>query len=340
MKRIAALLLLFLCLPANAYWHSVAQRAVSTIPGALACSYTPITTGTQSTAYTGATPSASGGTPTYTFSETGTLPGGISINSSTGVISGTPSASGTFPTIQVKVTDSTSTVANCGSSFTLTISPSGGTTPAFVQGNTFQNGAPSVDTVSVTLASAVASSHLVIAVYCGGIASGDTVSITDDKLNTYTSVFANPIVNSTGYGCFLGYLANATNGPKIITANSIQSRPFVTMIAEEWSNILTTSPVDGTPQNSTQVPPPTSANGVVTPTVTTTASGDLVWGFTVSANSTGMSNGTGFTGHQAVDTTFYTEALIQTSAGAITATFTALAGGDNTVTFTIAFKHS
>lgn len=89
----------------------------------LACSYTPVTTGTQGTAYTGATPSASGGTGSKTFSETGTLPTGLSISSSTGIISGTPSVSGTFPTIQVKVTDSVSNVANCGASFTLTISP-------------------------------------------------------------------------------------------------------------------------------------------------------------------------------------------------------------------------
>lgn len=88
---------------------------------ALACSYTPVTTGTQSAAYTGGTPSASGGTPTYTFSETGALPTGITINTTTGVLSGTPSVSGTFAGIQVKVTDSLTTVANCGSSFTLTI---------------------------------------------------------------------------------------------------------------------------------------------------------------------------------------------------------------------------
>jgi hypothetical protein len=93
---------------------------------ALACSYTPVTTGTQSAAYTGGTPSASGGTPTYTFSETGALPTGITINTTTGVLSGTPSVSGTFAGIQVKVTDSLTTVSNCGSSFTLTIAASGG----------------------------------------------------------------------------------------------------------------------------------------------------------------------------------------------------------------------
>lgn len=88
---------------------------------ALACSYTPVTTGTQNVAYTGATPAASGGVLAYTFSETGALPTGLTINSGTGVISGTPSVSGSFTNIQVKVTDSTLTVANCGTAFTLTI---------------------------------------------------------------------------------------------------------------------------------------------------------------------------------------------------------------------------
>jgi Putative Ig domain len=95
-------------------------------PAILACSYTPVTTGTEGTAYTGATPSPSGGTSPYTFSETGSLPTGLSINTTTGVISGTPSASGSFASIQVSVADSASHAANCGAAFTLVISPSGG----------------------------------------------------------------------------------------------------------------------------------------------------------------------------------------------------------------------
>jgi hypothetical protein len=111
----------------SAFWQSRDSNyniSIST-GGALACSYTPITSATYNVAYTGATPSASGGTPSYTFSQTGTLPPGFSISSSTGVISGTDSVDSggaTYPGIQVTVTDSLSNTANCGSSFTITVS--------------------------------------------------------------------------------------------------------------------------------------------------------------------------------------------------------------------------
>jgi Zn-dependent metalloprotease len=81
-------------------------------------------TGTVGTA-TSLTLSASGGTPPYTFSATG-LPAGLSINTSTGVISGTPSTAGTF-TVTATVTDSaTPTHGTASATFTWTINPVGG----------------------------------------------------------------------------------------------------------------------------------------------------------------------------------------------------------------------
>ena len=102
----------------------------------LSCNYTPVTSATYNVAYTGATPSASGGTAPYTFSNTGSLPTGMTISSSTGVISGTDSTDSggaTYPGIQVKVTDNVSTVANCGTSFTLTVAPAPYNGPGDVQ---------------------------------------------------------------------------------------------------------------------------------------------------------------------------------------------------------------
>jgi Zn-dependent metalloprotease len=66
--------------------------------------------------------SASGGTTPYTYSATG-LPAGITINSSTGVMSGTPTTAGTY-TVTATVRDAVSATAS--QTFTWTVNPSGG----------------------------------------------------------------------------------------------------------------------------------------------------------------------------------------------------------------------
>ncbi|HXY45832.1 MAG TPA: putative Ig domain-containing protein, partial [Acidimicrobiales bacterium] len=57
--------------------------------------------------------SATGGTGALTFSSFGTLPTGLTLNSTTGVLSGTPTVTGTF-TFTVTATD---TVGASGSQF-------------------------------------------------------------------------------------------------------------------------------------------------------------------------------------------------------------------------------
>ncbi|GLQ82877.1 hypothetical protein GCM10007881_64000 [Mesorhizobium huakuii] len=90
---------------------------------ALSIGGTPVTSATQNSAYIGFTASASGGTPSYTYSLVGSWPTGISINSSSGVVSGTPTVSGTFASLSVRVTDGASATADLAS-FTLTVAPS------------------------------------------------------------------------------------------------------------------------------------------------------------------------------------------------------------------------
>jgi hypothetical protein len=91
--------------------------AFTTAPGAL-------TAGTTNTVYLGATIAISGGTGNKTFAiASGALPTGLTINSSTGVISGTPTGTAGTATFTVKVTDSATTPASVTSgSYTITIS--------------------------------------------------------------------------------------------------------------------------------------------------------------------------------------------------------------------------
>src|SRR6266550_293541 len=105
-------------------------------------------TGTVATA-TSLQITASGGTPPYTWSATG-LPTGLSINSSTGLISGTPNAAGTF---NVTVTATDTANATGSTSYTWTINPVGGgcpstgqklANPGFESGNTAWSATPGV----------------------------------------------------------------------------------------------------------------------------------------------------------------------------------------------------
>ena len=84
----------------------------------LLLSSSPLPAATAQTAYS-QTLTASGGTTPYAYSvSAGTLPAGMSLNSSTGVLSGTPTAAGSF-NFTVKVTDANNAIAN--NTFSLTV---------------------------------------------------------------------------------------------------------------------------------------------------------------------------------------------------------------------------
>jgi hypothetical protein len=117
--------------------------------GGTAVSFTgtiPTLNGTQGTSFAAQSPTIasyfSGSLTPFTYSIfSGTLPAGLSLNSSTGVISGTPTTAGTTTGLVIRATDASSNTAN-SNSFSIVIAPpaatamtialkqSDGTTPA------------------------------------------------------------------------------------------------------------------------------------------------------------------------------------------------------------------
>jgi hypothetical protein len=86
----------------------------------LSITTTSLASGTVNTAYS-KTLQASGGTPGYIWNITsGSLPAGLTLAATTGVISGTPTASGTFSFV-VTVTDTGSPVQNTAASLSITV---------------------------------------------------------------------------------------------------------------------------------------------------------------------------------------------------------------------------
>jgi hypothetical protein len=100
------------------------QASNAVTPAAvLAISGTPSASATNGSPYS-FTPSASGGHTTYVFSLTGTLPTGLSFNTSTGAITGTPTVNGTSSGLNITVTDADGLTAALGV-FSITVTTGG-----------------------------------------------------------------------------------------------------------------------------------------------------------------------------------------------------------------------
>lgn len=110
-----------------------------TVDSAVAITTTSLPNGKVGIAYS-ATLTATGGATPYTWALTvGTLPAGLSLNTSTGVISGTPSQGASNATLTFQVTDADSGVATVTLTLTTVIAtqPVGNATPSNTSSPTF-----------------------------------------------------------------------------------------------------------------------------------------------------------------------------------------------------------
>ncbi|MGC9198963.1 MAG: putative Ig domain-containing protein [Acidobacteriaceae bacterium] len=99
-----------------------ATLSITVAPPALTITSTTLVTGTTNTSYT-ATLKASGGTAPYTWKvSSGSLPAGLALSASSGVVSGTPTGDGAS-SFTVTVTDSSSPAQTKSATISITIDP-------------------------------------------------------------------------------------------------------------------------------------------------------------------------------------------------------------------------
>ena len=275
--------------------------------------------GTQGVAYT-ATLTATGGTTPYSWSiVSGTLPAGLTLGSSTGVISGPPSGSGTS-TFDVQVSDANTQTAV--KTLSLTIAPSGGGGGiALVQSNALRGtGVPSI---SVPFGSANTAGNLIIAVVRMSTTS-QTVTVTDSAGNSYTDAVAQP-QSADGHQVHVFYAKNVAGGANTVTAtfSATNNRPWLAVY--EYSGLSATSPLDRTANAQGSGTAPSSGA-----TATTVSANELVFaalGLPGSYTGT-VAAGSGYV-LQLQDTgssRAATEAAVVTSTGSYAGTFSLSAG--------------
>jgi hypothetical protein len=238
---------------------------------------------TLNSAYS-ATLTASGGVPPYTWVVAGgTLPSGLLLNSSTGIISGTPAATGVF-SFTVLLTDSSTpqqavtkvlsiTVANPSASITLVQKATNITSTA-------QN-------LSATLPSTVTAGNLIVVSVSGWPNLPAATPVTDSLGNTY-SIAGTVLVFNGAYSAIY-YAKNIRGGTNTVTFNTVKSGGQISMAVAEFSGGDTVSPLDRTAGTVGSGTAPSSGN------MTPSLAGDLVIGSGTHAGNTVTTAGSGFT---------------------------------------------
>jgi streptogramin lyase len=196
------------------------------------------------------------------------LPAGLSVNASTGLISGTPTAAGTS-TVTLSATNSTGTGT---ATLTLTIAPIVSAAISFVQVSAKAASATSNSLVLSFPANTLPGDLILVAF---DFASGVTPSaVTDSQGNTFTAV-GNQLTSPGGTASRVYYAKNITGGADTVTIKLSASSEWIEAYLTEYSGANTVSPVDA------QAGASGSSSTVSSGKATTTAAGDLIYGYCV-----------------------------------------------------------
>jgi hypothetical protein len=274
----------------------------------------------QKAAYS-ATLLASGGTPPYTWSiVAGSLPAGLTLGASSGVISGTPTTSGTY-NFTVQVTDSSSQTATQALSITVS---AGGSAILVVQSTSVQGSAvPSVPAAFPTNNTPGDT----ILVFVRMSTTTQTVSIGDTAGNSYISAVSRA-QDTDGHQIHLFYARNIVGGANTVTATFSAANNHPWLAIYELQGLSATAPLDQTA--SAQGSSSSVSTGA---TAATKNANEFVFvgaGFNTPSFKGTVSAGAGYTlGRQDTNTSrAATEDQAVSSTGSYTGTF-ALSGSAN-----------
>jgi hypothetical protein len=187
----------------------------------------------------------------------------------------------------------------------------------FVQGSSTLN-----DTTATTITQAFGSnvtSGNTIVVSVGWQHATATLTCTDTQGNTYaTAVTKKDAANNNVSVC---YAVAGTTGANTVTATFSVTSPFRRINVSEYTGIRTVSPLDGTASASGTAA--TTTDGVSSGAITTTQSGDMIYGTTVDTNGTQtIGAGTGYAQLPNWDNILLTQIKNQVKAGSVASTAT------------------
>ncbi len=266
-------------------------------PAALAVTTTSLPAGVVSTAYNSSV-AATGGTPPYTWSITGgALPGGLTLNASTGAITGTPSAAATA-NFTVQAADSAAHTAPKALSITVTSTP-----PLAVATTSLAAGNVGVG-YSQTLAATGGTAPYAWAVTAGALPAGLTLNssgaITGTPSTATTANFTVTVVDSG---------TPAVTAPKALSI-MVSAAPALSVVTSALPDALLNNSYASS----------ISASGGTPPYTWTIAGGSLPPGMYL--DTSGLISGTPYSTGSFSFTAMVTDAAAASTQGAFTITVT------------------
>jgi len=197
------------------------------------------------------------------------LPAGLSINTSTGLISGTPTAAGTS-TVALSAVNSSGTGK---ATLTLTIVSNSNSSPVsikFVQA-TANAASANASSLSVALPSNTHAGDLILVGF-DFANNAATPSITDSQGNTFTQV-GTQMTSPAGAGSRLYFAKNIKGGTDTVKVTLSASSSYLEMYLTEYSGADPNNPIDVQAESSG------AAGAVSSGAATTTVAGDVIYGY-------------------------------------------------------------